>query len=92
MVSQVILLCVTAQTAAPVSAGVAAEKKIQCLQFIDLVHELIEDVVTRQLLDGLAVDKQHCLALAAGNADVGLAGLTGAVDNTAHNGHLDGFL
>ena len=49
----------TAQTAAPVFfAGVAAVKKAK-LQFIDLIHELIQDVVSGQLFDGLAVDEQH---------------------------------
>ena len=37
------------------------------------------------------MDEQHCLALAAGNADVGLTGLAGAVDDTAHDSHLDGL-
>ena len=38
------------------------------------------------------MEEQHGFALAAGNADVGLPGLTGAVDHAAHHGHLDGFL
>ena len=37
------------------------------------------------------MDEQHCLALAAGNADVSLTGLAGAVDDTAHNSHFDGL-
>ena len=37
------------------------------------------------------MDEQHCLALAAGNADVSLTGLAGAVDDTAHDSHLDGL-
>ena len=36
-------------------------------------------------------DEQHRLALSAGNADVSLTGLAGAVDDTAHDSHLDGL-
>ncbi len=42
--------------------------------------------------DGLAVDEEDSLALAACNADIGFAGLAGAIDHAAHHGHLDGFL
>ena len=38
------------------------------------------------------MDEQDRLALAAGNADIGFAGLAGAVDHAAHDGHFDGFL
>ena len=61
------------------------------LQLIDLLHELVEDIIPRQLPDGVAVDEQHCLALSAGNADVSLTGFAGAVDDTAHDSHLDGL-
>mgnify|MGYP003022422350 FL=1 len=37
------------------------------------------------------MDEKHRLALAAGNADVGLPGFAGAVDDTAHDSHLDGL-
>lgn len=38
---------------------------------IDLLHELVEDIIPGQLLDGLAVDEEDSLALAACNADIG---------------------
>ena len=37
------------------------------------------------------MDKEDSLALAAGDADIGFARLTGAIDNTAHHGDLDGL-
>ena len=42
---------------------------------IDLLHELVEDIIPGQLFDGLAVDEEDSLALAACNADIGFAGL-----------------
>ena len=74
-----VLLFIQHKLPHPFFAGVAAVKKAK-LQFIDLIHELIQDVVSGQLFDGLAVDEQHRLALAAGNADVCFTGFTGAVD------------
>ncbi len=41
--------------------------------------------------DGLAMDEQHSLALAARNADISFAGFAGAIDNAAHHGYLDGL-
>ena len=37
------------------------------------------------------MDEEDGFALASGNADVGFARLAGAIDDTAHNGHLDGL-
>ena len=62
------------------------------LQFIDLIHELIQDVVSGQLFDGLAVDEQHRLALAAGNADVCFAGFTGPLTTQPITATLMDFL
>ena len=51
-----VLLFIQHKLPHPFFAGVAAVKKAK-LQFIDLIHELIQDVVSGQLFDGLAVDK-----------------------------------
>ena len=59
---------------------------------IDLVHELVQNVVTGELFHRLAVEEQHGFALAAGNADVGLPGLTGAVDPQPITATLMDFL
>ena len=39
--------------------------------------------------DDLALHKQMPFATAARDAEIGLAGFTGAIDHAAHHGHLD---
>ena len=66
-------------------AGERSETERAFLNLIDLLHELVEDIIAGQLLDGLAVDEEDSLALAACNADIGFAGLAGAIDHAARS-------
>jgi hypothetical protein len=58
------------------------------------VHRLFDGLLERSPrsglghgLDDLALDEDLALAVAGGDAEVGLAGLAGAVDDAAHHGH-----
>ena len=55
---------------------------------MDLFQQLADNIAL-QHTDLLTADEEQGLVLAAGNADVGLPGLAGAVDHAAHDGNLD---
>ncbi len=52
-----------------------------------MLDECLDDLVLRDGLDDLAMDEDLPLAVARRAAEVRLAGLTGAVDDAAHDGH-----
>src|SRR4051794_38005154 len=52
-----------------------------------LLDERLHDLRLRHGLDDLALDEDLPLAVARGDAQVGLAGLARAVDDAAHDGH-----
>src|SRR5918998_4076994 len=52
-----------------------------------LLEEGVEDLVFVHLAQGAPPGKDHAVVLAAGHAVVGVARLTGAVDDAAHHGH-----
>ena len=70
-------------------AGVAPSASIAHLagDALGLGDEGLDDLVLGHGLDDLALDEDLPLAVAGGDAQVGLAGLAGAVDDAAHDGH-----
>src|SRR6478609_4287075 len=49
--------------------------------------QCLNNLILRDSLDDLAPDKDLALAVAGGNAEIGLSGLAGTIDHAAHNCH-----
>src|SRR5690625_4323405 len=59
---------------------------------LGLVQQGLDDLVLLDGLDDLSLDEDLALAVAGGDAEVGLTGLTGPVDHAAHDRHPQGHL
>ena len=62
------------------------------LQRLDQGEQLVHQLILGDLFDDLSLFEQQALPYAACDAAVGGAGLTGAVDHTAHDRHRDGLV
>src|SRR5262249_25382251 len=56
---------------------------------VDLFEQGVHHLALGDLADDLAPFEDDALAVAGGDAEVGLAGLAGAVDHAAEHAHLD---
>src|SRR5690606_27267515 len=59
---------------------------------VDLPGQLLEHVLLEHGLDDLALAEDHALAVAGGDADVGVTRLAGAVHHASHDGDADWLL
>ena len=55
-------------------------------KLVDLGHKRVDNLVLSYFTNDLAVRKEQALASSAGNTQVGVRGLAGAIDRTSHNG------
>mgnify|MGYP002513291932 CR=1 FL=1 len=69
-----------------------ASPALRNLQIVDSSQQGRQQLVVGQLFHLFAFFKNHTPAVAAGDADVGFPGFTGAVDHAAHDRHGDGLL
>ena len=56
------------------------------LKLVDLFHQGVQKLSFRHLADDLTFFENEALSLAAGDAEVGLAGFAGTVDDASHDG------
>src|SRR5262249_12624443 len=58
----------------------------------DLFEDSVEELIFGHGFDSPAFAEDHATAFATGQANIGVARFTRAIDHTAHNGHLNGRL
>ena len=55
-------------------------------KFVDLGHQRVDNLILSYFTNDLAMRKEQALTSSAGNAQVGVRGLAGAIDRASHNG------
>jgi hypothetical protein len=83
------IFCEVRLGSAPVDSSRACRSASAAASALEFVDQRLHHVGLGDDADDLAADEQVTLLLAGGNADVGLAGLAGSVDDAAHDRHLD---